>query len=136
MRDRERERAKTQAEGEAGSTQGARSGTGSRVSRITPWTKGSAKPLSHPGCPSVLFLILVFVVSSFLSFCSVQSGQMQVVLKKGRKGKEKKTRGGVSPGSIYCKSLDFPCSFPVLLGRELALPLSFQLVFWGKGMLC
>ena len=36
---RERE-AETQAEGEAGSMQGARCGTQSRVSRITPWAKG------------------------------------------------------------------------------------------------
>ena len=43
--------AETQAEGEAGSMQGARRGTGSRVPRITPWAEGSAKPLSPPGCP-------------------------------------------------------------------------------------
>ena len=36
MRDTERE-AETQAEGEAGPMQGARRGTQSRVSRITPW---------------------------------------------------------------------------------------------------
>ena len=50
MRDTERE-AETQAEGEAGSMQGARHGTQSQVSRIRPWTEGSAKLLSHPGCP-------------------------------------------------------------------------------------
>ena len=51
-RKREREReAETQAEGEAGSMQGARRGTRSRVFRITPWTEGSAKLLSHWGCP-------------------------------------------------------------------------------------
>ena len=43
-----------QAEGEAGSMQGARCGTPSRVSRIMPWAKGGAKPLSHPGCPQNL----------------------------------------------------------------------------------
>ena len=48
VRDRE---AQTQAEGEAGSMQGACRGTWSLVSRITPWTEGGAKPLSHPGCP-------------------------------------------------------------------------------------
>ena len=58
MKDRERERerereAETQAEGEAGSMQGARHGTQSQVSRIRPWTKGGAKPLSHPGCPQL-----------------------------------------------------------------------------------
>ena len=51
MREREREReAETQAEGEVGSMQGARCGTQSRDSRITPWAKGSAKPLGHWGC--------------------------------------------------------------------------------------
>ena len=34
---RERERGKTQAEGEAGSMQRARHGTPSRVSRLCPW---------------------------------------------------------------------------------------------------
>ena len=53
-RERERE-AETQAEGEAGPMQGARRGTRSRVSRITPWAEGGAKPLSHPGCPPKLF---------------------------------------------------------------------------------
>ena len=43
--------AETQPEGEAGSLQGARPGTQSCVSRITPWAEGSAKPLSHLGCP-------------------------------------------------------------------------------------
>ena len=39
MRDSEKE-AESQAEGEAGSTQGARCGTQSRESRITPQAKG------------------------------------------------------------------------------------------------
>ena len=51
MRDTERD-AETQAEGEAGSMQGPRRGTRSRVSRVRPWTEGSAKPLSHPGLPT------------------------------------------------------------------------------------
>ena len=58
MRDAERERereAETQEEEEAGSTQGARHGTPSGVSRIIPWADGSAKPLSHPGCPYIFF---------------------------------------------------------------------------------
>ena len=53
MRDRERERereAETQAEREAGSMQGTRYETGSRVSRIMLWAEGGAKPLSHLGC--------------------------------------------------------------------------------------
>ena len=52
MRDREREReAETQAEGEAGSMQGTRCETRSRVPRIMPWAEGGAKLLSHLGCP-------------------------------------------------------------------------------------
>ena len=54
-RDRERE-AETQAEGEAGIIQRARHGTQSRVSRITPWAAGGAKPLRHRGCPVRLFI--------------------------------------------------------------------------------
>ena len=50
MRYRERE-AETQAEGEAGSMQGARHGTQSRDSRIMPWTEGrhqTAEPCRDP----------------------------------------------------------------------------------------
>ena len=51
--DRERD---TQAEGEAGSMQGARCGTGSWDSRIRPWAEGSTKLLSHPEIPKFLKL--------------------------------------------------------------------------------
>ena len=66
MRDTQRE-AETQAEGEAGSTQGAQRGTQSQVSRIRPWAEGSTKLLSHLGCPQVCFLsvFLLFYFSSF-----------------------------------------------------------------------
>ena len=47
MGEAERE-AEAQAEGEAGSMQGAGRGTGPQISRITPWAKDGAKPLSHP----------------------------------------------------------------------------------------
>ena len=50
MRERERE-AETQAEGEADSMQGARHGTQSWDSRITPWAEGrhsTAEPPRHP----------------------------------------------------------------------------------------
>ena len=54
---REKERGgrgtETQAEGEAGSRQGARCATRSRDSRITPWAEGSTKPLSHPAYPGL-----------------------------------------------------------------------------------
>ena len=50
MRDREIG-AEIQAEGEAGSLQGARCGTQSPDSRIMPWAEGGAKLLSHPGIP-------------------------------------------------------------------------------------
>ena len=55
MRDTER-KAETQAEGEAGSMQGARCGTPSQVSRIMPRAAGGAKPLRPRGCPRVSFL--------------------------------------------------------------------------------
>ena len=48
--------AETQAEGEAGSTQGAQRGTRSSVSRIRPWAEGGAKPLSHQDCPVMGFV--------------------------------------------------------------------------------
>ena len=55
IHERQRERGRdTQAEGEAGSMQGARCGTRSQVPRIRPWAEGGAKPLSHPGCPKFL----------------------------------------------------------------------------------
>ena len=61
MRDTERvPETQAQAEGEAGSMQGARRGTRSPVSRITPWAKGGAKPLGHLGCPPEEILIQSF----------------------------------------------------------------------------
>ena len=48
--------AETQAEGEAGIIQRAWHGTRSRVSRITPWAAGIAKPLHHQGCPKMIIL--------------------------------------------------------------------------------
>ena len=56
MRDRERE-GREQAEGEAGSMQGAWRGTWFRVSRIRPWADGDAKLLSHPGIPILKYLM-------------------------------------------------------------------------------
>ena len=50
MRDTEIE-AETQAEGEAGSMQGAQCGTRFWISRIIPWADSYVKPLSHQGCP-------------------------------------------------------------------------------------
>ena len=62
-RHREREReADTQVEGEADSMQGARHGTRSQVSRITPWAEGGTKPLSHQGCPAIIPLNILFKV--------------------------------------------------------------------------
>ena len=62
--------AETQAEGEAGSMQGARHGTWSRVSKITPRAEGSAKLLSHPGCPNYGILIASKLGVNFQSFIS------------------------------------------------------------------
>ena len=69
MRDKERE-AEPQAEGEAGSMQGAQSGTPSWISRITPWDEGGSKPLSHPGCPcfSLLTLFPILLISVLTLF--------------------------------------------------------------------
>ena len=46
-----RREAETQAEGEAGSLQGARRGTRSRDPGSHPEPKADAQPLSHPGAP-------------------------------------------------------------------------------------
>ena len=48
--ERERE-AETQAEGEAGSMQGAQRGIRSRVSRIAPWAKGRHQTAAPPRDP-------------------------------------------------------------------------------------
>ena len=56
MRDTERE-AETQAEGEAGSMQGARCGTRSWIPGSHPELKAGAKPLSHPGTPKKVYLL-------------------------------------------------------------------------------
>ena len=48
--------------------QRARRGTGSRVSRITPWAEGSTKPLSHLGCPNCLILNFMYILYIFLIF--------------------------------------------------------------------
>ena len=50
MREREIE-AETQAEGEAGSMQGACRGTRSQVSRITPWVEGRHQTAEPPRDP-------------------------------------------------------------------------------------
>ena len=54
MRDTERE-TETETQAEV-SSQGARCGTGSWVSRITPWAERGVKPLSHLGCPGCRIL--------------------------------------------------------------------------------
>ena len=53
--------------------QGARPGTPSLVSRITPWAEGGVKPLSHPGCPSVLhFVVVVFTLVVYFLYIITQ----------------------------------------------------------------
>ena len=67
MRDPEREReVKAQAEREAGSTQGARCRTRSRDSRTRTWAEGSAKRLSHPGCPASASYPLLSLIPNIL----------------------------------------------------------------------
>ena len=69
MRDIQKEReAETQAEGEAGSTQGARGGTRSQVSRIRPWADGGTKLLSHLGLPRSEFSRFVSLQGLFFFF--------------------------------------------------------------------
>ena len=46
--------AETQAEGEAGSMQGARRGIQSRVSRIAPWAKGRHQTAAPPRDPCAI----------------------------------------------------------------------------------
>ena len=56
--------AETQAEGEAGSMQGARRGTRSQDPRITTCTKGRHSTTGYPGAPEYEFLL-----SSILNLC-------------------------------------------------------------------
>uniref|UniRef100_A0A8I3PXY9 KRR-R motif-containing protein 1 n=1 Tax=Canis lupus familiaris TaxID=9615 RepID=A0A8I3PXY9_CANLF len=66
----QRERgAERQAEGEAGSTQGARHGTPSWDSRITPWAEGGTKLLSHPGIPHISIFKSVHKKGKILRVC-------------------------------------------------------------------
>ena len=65
MRDIQRE-AETQAEGEAGSLQGARCGTRSQDSKITPRAEGGATRLNHWGCPK-------------RNFCTDSGGQVNFI---------------------------------------------------------
>ena len=54
--ERERERGKTQAEGEAGPMQGAPRGTQSRVSRIMPQAEGRRQIAAPPRDPKILLI--------------------------------------------------------------------------------
>ena len=65
MRDTERE-AETQTKGEAGSPWGAGCRTRSQDPGITPEPKADAQPLSHPGIPVVLNIMLFVVCSDLL----------------------------------------------------------------------
>ena len=63
MRDTESEReAETQAEGEAGSIQGAWCETWSCNPRIITWAKADAQPLSHPSIPDYYLLNIIYVL--------------------------------------------------------------------------
>ena len=72
--DRQIERGRDTAEGEAGSPQGAWHGTPSLVSRITPLAEGGTKPLSHLGCLRGKFkknLSLCFRVEEVTAFLNL-----------------------------------------------------------------
>ena len=74
MRDTQREKeAETRAEGEAGSMQGARRGTRSPDSRITPLAEGGAKPLSHQGCPRGMICLM----SSLIKIMSLSRADVE-----------------------------------------------------------
>ena len=76
MRDTHTDRGR-EAEGEAGSMQGARQGTRSRVSRITPWAEGSAKRLSHSGCPNLPIFDKIAIRSKMVSLQFIFSNVVQ-----------------------------------------------------------
>ena len=71
--------AETQAEGEAGSMHRAWRGTRSRISRITPWAAGGAKPLRHRGCLIFSFLWPFLSFSSLNYFEEYRSGPLHIV---------------------------------------------------------
>ena len=92
MRKWERER-KTQAEGEAGSMQGARCGTRFWVSRIIPQAEGDAKPLGHWGYPVLNIFKGSSVFSLLLSSQICSSHQ---------------TKDGSSGESLFCWHVFLP----------------------------
>ena len=67
MRDTEIERQRHRQREKPAPSRGARHGTRSGVSRITPWTQGGAKPLSHLGCPVGVNLLHSWTESVFYS---------------------------------------------------------------------
>ena len=67
MMDIKREReAETQAEGEAGSMQGARRGTQSQVSKIRPWAKGRCSTAVPPRDPHAMTFKFCFHVLALM----------------------------------------------------------------------
>ena len=89
MRDTQRE-PETQAEGEAGSLQGAQCGTRSQDPRMTPWAKADIPLLSHPGAPRSLSS----TPSLPLQPCRKQSHYWLCKEEVKRHPKEQKQRGG------------------------------------------
>ena len=84
MRDTQRE-----AEGEAGSTQGAQCGTRSWVSKIRPWAEGRCQTAEPPRDPTMLFLCGCFLFSlvtndvkhpfvCLLAICIIFFGEMSI----------------------------------------------------------
>ena len=104
---RERE-AESQAEGEAGPMQGARCGTRSWVSRITPRAAGGAKPLRHWGCPHFVFFNLIFFVSIFFFLLALWIYPVTLFWLAGFLLKISWWPNGVS---LVCNYLLFSCCF-------------------------
>ena len=124
MKDTQRE-----AEGEAGSTQEACRWTRPLVSRISPRAEGSAKPLSHPGCPCFLFSLLKNKVSTTQQNVT-EVIKLLYILHKGTAGGERSTEARLHPtsGSLHVPEFSAWDSSPLFSLHSLLLCLSYQLI--------
>ena len=103
MRDTHRE-AETQAEGAAGSLQGTRCGTQSRVSRITPWAKGRCSTAEPPRLPQQQAFV---EASDIWGGSEDQHGLISVVRLRGA-GNDQSDRVIIKLKSVRQSCLSFP----------------------------